>query len=50
MVPEPYLVTVPFLTFSQVTVPVPNGKKSRFLRFWFHNTGDSKSKVIARAG
>jgi hypothetical protein len=40
-VPEPYLITVPVLTFLQVTnpfpVPVPLVKKLRFLRFRFHN-------------
>jgi hypothetical protein len=40
-----------FLTsYRMVPVPVPNDKKLWFLRFWFHNTGDSKNRVTARAG
>jgi hypothetical protein len=38
-----------FLT-SYRTVPVPNGKKLWFLRFRFHNTGDSKNRVTVRTG
>jgi hypothetical protein len=33
-----HFITVPVPTFWQITVPVPHGKKLRFLRFRFRNT------------